>query len=266
MVQVDVMTVKQNKLKGVVLDYETSPQKGYFFGSKWETNIVKILEFETIISASLVDFDNNKVIFKAQWNFPDWKKGIWNDKSLVKWLYEYLQKYDIIAGQNSDQFDIKVLNTRLSFWNLPQLPDSKTFDSKKIAKSKLHLPSYSLEDMLNFFGMGGKYHHIGFEMWLGSRDGDTKLQRMMKLYNNQDTMKTKRLLVEKLFPLMKQFNDFLRVNPNKEIGINCSNPACLSKNLVKAKTRRVASGFKYQYQCKDCGHYTTDPKIIKDEK
>lgn len=253
------------KPKGIVLDYETSPLLGYFFGSKWETNIVKIVEFETIISASLVDIDNDKIIFKAQWDFPDWKPGVWNDKSLVKYLHDKLKDYDMIYGQNSDQFDVRVLNTRLAYWGFDQLPEIKTLDSKKIAKNKLHLPSYSLEDMLNFFGMGGKYHHIGFEMWLGSRDGDKKLQRMMKLYNNQDTRKTKKLLVEKLLPLMKPMNDFLRVNPHKEFGINCSNPACLSKNLVKAKRRRVASGWKQQLQCKDCGRYTTDPKIIKDE-
>lgn len=256
--------MKKNKIKGVVLDYETSPQLGYFFGSKWETNIVKIIEFETIISASFEDFDNNKTVFIAQWDFPDWKKGKWNDKSIVKYIHDYLKDYDIIAGQNSDQFDVKVLNTRLAYWGFNQLPEQKTFDSKKIAKSKLHLPSYSLEDMLNFFGMGGKYHHIGFDMWLGCRDGDKKLQRMMKKYNNQDTKKTKRLLLEKLFPLMKQNNDFLKVNINKEFGINCSNPACLSKNLIKSKRRRVTNGYKIQYQCKNCGHYTTDPKIIKD--
>jgi hypothetical protein len=111
--------------------------------------------------------------------------------------------------------------------------------------------------------MGTKYRHVGFEMWEGCRDGDKKLQRMMKKYNNQDTKKTKRLLVEKLFPLMKQNSDFMKVSPNKELGINCSNPACLSKNLVISKRRIVTNGFKNQYQCNDCGHYTTDPKLIK---
>lgn len=260
--------MKQNKdlPKGVVLDYETSPKRGWYWGSLWETSIIKEDLHLTIISASLEDFKNNKTRFFAQWDFPDWKKGVWDDKSLVKHLYKELKDYDMIAGQNSDQFDIKVFNTRLAYHGLPQLPESKTFDAKKIAKSKLNLSSYSLSYMLEFFGLGGKYNHIGLDMWFGTRDGDKKMQRMMKKYNNQDTKLTKRLLLEKLFPLMKQTNDFIRVNPNKDLGINCSNPACLSKNLTKSKRRRVASGFKYQYQCSDCGHYTTDSKLIKDEK
>lgn len=256
--------MKNNIPSTVVLDYESSPQLGWFFGSKWETNIVRTDSYETIISVSYMDMENDTVHFKAQWDFPDWKPGIWNDKSLVKFFAEELKKYDIIAGQNSDEFDIKLFNTRLAYWGFDPLPECKTLDTKKIAKNKLHLPSYSLDDMLNFFGLEGKFHHTGLDMWFGARDGNEKDQRMMKLYNNQDTRQTKKLLV-KLLPFMKQFNDFTKVNPNKEYGINCSNPACLSTKLIRSKLKRVINGYRQQLQCKNCGHYTTDPKLIKYE-
>lgn len=249
----------KNKPSVIVFDEETSPQLGYFFGGIWETNIVKIVEYETIITISYWDSKTNKVRSISQWDFPDWKKGKWNDKSLVKYFREIIIQYDIIVGQNSDQFDIKLFNSRLAFHGFESLPDTQTFDTKKIAKSKLKLPSYSLEVMANFFGMEGKYHHSGLDMWFACRDGVKSAQREMTHYCNIDVIKTKDLFY-KLLPFTKFNQNYSKVN---SITINCSNPMCLSSNLAKSKLRQTRSGKKQQYQCKDCGAYTTDLTIIK---
>lgn len=246
----------------IVYDEETSPANGWFFGNIYETNIVRTDQYETIICISWWDSDSKKLRSIAQWDFPDWKKGVWNDKSLVKYFREIIIKYDIVAGQNSDEFDNKMLNARLAYWGFDPIPDCKTLDTKKIAKSKLKLPSYSLEFMLGYFNLGNKYHHSGLDMWFGSRDGNRKDQKEMIYYCKNDTLKTKNLLL-KILPFIKQSNDFIRIKENKDIGIVCSNPLCLSKNLVKAKKRRVKNGYKQQYQCNDCGGYTQHDKLIK---
>lgn len=250
----------KNNIKTFVFDLETSPSLGYYFGQMYETNIVKHIENETIICASYWSSITNKVKNIAQWNFRDYKKGVWNDKSLVKELRRIIieGEYDIIAGQNSDQFDIKFLNARLAFWGFEPLPEYKTLDTKKIAKSKLKLPSYSLENMAIFFGLGGKYHHSGLDMWFKSRDGEVKAQREMVHYCNIDVVRTKDLLY-KLLPFMKQFNDF---QPKYDIDIVCSNPLCRSSKLIKAKRRYTLGGVKQQYQCKECYHYTQGKNFI----
>ncbi len=257
----------KNKPKILVFDEETSPMRGYFFGSIWETNIVGDIEYETIVCISYWDSETNKVKNIAQWDFPGWKKGKWDDKKLLQHFRKIVVDgdYDIIAGQNSDQFDIKLLNSRLIFHDLEPIPEYKTLDTKKIAKSKLKLPSYSLDFMAKYFGLGGKYHHSGLDMWFKSRDGDKKAQREMSKYCDVDVIRTKDVLY-KLLPFMKQFNDFTKINPHKEFGICCSNPLCLSKNLTPHKNRRVVNGWKLQYQCNDCGKYTTDAKMVRDEK
>jgi len=249
----------KNKPKIVVFDFETSPQLGWFFGSKWETNIVKIESFETIISVAWMDADEKKVHTIAQWDFKGWKKGVWNDKELCKFFLGIISKYDIIVGQNSDQFDIKVFNTRLAFHGLEPVPQQKTFDTKKLAKNKLHLPSNSLDDMSQFFGIGGKLHHSGLDMWFGCRDGNKKDQAMMKKYNGLDVILTRDVFL-KLLPYAKISNDFARLNGTD---INCSNPTCGSSNLARIRQRMTASGLKQQYQCRDCYHYTQDSKVIR---
>ncbi len=181
-------------------------------------------------------------------------------------IYEHFRKilidgnYDIIAGQNSDQFDIKLFNARLAFWGFEPLPEYKTFDTKKIAKSKLKLPSYSLDIMAKFFGLGGKYHHSGLDMWFGSRDGNKKDQKEMTKYCNIDILRTKDVLY-KLLPFVKWTGEFIN-----DGGIKCPNPLCYGNHITKAKLRKVKGGKKQQYQCQDCGSYYTDPKIIKNEK
>lgn len=250
---------KETKPSVIVFDTETSPQLGYFFGGMWETNIVKVVEYETIITISYWDSKTKKVKSLSQWDFPDWKKGVWNDKSLVKTFREIINKYDIIVGQNSDQFDIKLFNSRLAFHGFESLPVTKTFDTKKIAKSKLKLPSYSLEIMANFFGLEGKYHHSGLDMWFKCKDGDKKAQKEMTHYCNIDVVKTKDVFY-KLLPFVKFDTSYSKVDGHN---INCSNPLCLSKHLIKSKRRMVQNGFKQQYQCKDCGSYTTGAQIFK---
>ena len=170
------------------------------------------------------------------------------------------ENYDIIAGQNSDQFDIKVFNARLAYHGFDPIPEHKTLDTKKIAKSKLKLPSYSLEIMAKFFGLEGKYHHSGLDMWFKSRDGDKKSQKEMTHYCNVDVIKTKDVLL-KLLPFMKDMTIYKTID---FINPNCTNPICLSKNVSKAKKRRVAGGYRYQYQCNNCGSYFTDKTLIKE--
>lgn len=257
--------VKKTGLDGpsiIVFDEETSPSLGWFFGSTYETSIIKIVDYETIITISYWDSLTGKVQSISQWDFPDWKKGRWNDKSLVKYFREIIIKYDIIVGQNSDQFDIKLFNSRLAFHGFEALPESQTFDTKKLAKRKLKLPSYSLETMANFFGLEGKYHHSGLDMWFKSRDGDRSAQKEMTHYCNIDVLKTKDVFY-KLLPFVKFNNNYAKLNGSD---LNCANPLCGSNNLKHHYKRRVVGGWKRQYQCRDCGSYTSDPKTYKDEE
>lgn len=251
--------MQNKKPHTIVFDEETSPMRGHFFGSIWETNIVGDIEWETIICISYWDSLTNKVKNIAQWDFPDWKKGVWNDKSLIKAFRKIIidGNYDIIAGQNSDQFDIKLFNARLAYWGFEPLPDYKTFDTKKIAKAKLKLPSYSLDVMAKFFGLGGKYHHSGLDMWFGSRDGNKKDQKEMAKYCNIDVIRTKDVLY-KLLPFVKWTGVF--INGDR---ITCPSPLCLSTHMTKDKRAIVKGGWKQQWQCQTCGSYYTDPKIIK---
>lgn len=254
------MKIKQ---KIILFDEETSPAKGYFFGGLYEVNITKVEEPETIITISYWDSTTNQIKHISQWDFKDWKKNVWNDRSLVKHFREVLinGNYDLIAGQNSDQFDIKLFNARLAYHNLKPLPEYNTLDTKKLAKGKLKLHSYSLDYMAWYFGLKGKYHHSGMDMWFASRDGNKKAQKEINTYCDKDVWLTKEILF-RILPFIKLPSSY---NRNDGIHLNCSNPNCGSINLKRDKLRKTSTGWRIQYVCK-CGKYTTDNNTLYKEK
>lgn len=245
--------------KPVVLsfDFESSPAKGYFFGSIWETNIIEVIEHEQILCVAY-KFDDGPVKVIGQDDFKGYKKGILNDKELVKFFAPLLAKADVVSGHNSDQFDIKVFNTRLLAHGLEPIPISKSFDTKRIAKSMFHLPSNKLDDIADFLGIGRKLS-THKSLWFGCEKGNEDSWKYMKKYCKIDVALQYEVL-KKVLPFAKQSGDFTFIN---EDGITCPNPLCLSKHMTKSKNKIVKGGIKIQYQCGQCGSYYTDPKIIK---
>ena len=192
----------------------------------------------------------------GQDDFKGYKKGVLNDKALIEFFIPILQQADLVTGHNSDQFDIKVFNTRLLYHGFPKVPIHKSFDTKKISKGNFHLPSNKLDDIAHFLGIKGKLSHTGKDMWLGCESGKDRDWRLMKRYCKQDVY-VEDEVAKKLVPFMRPSNDFLN-------GADCANPLCASSNTKKAKLRKVKNGFRRQYQCNDCGLYWSDPTLIKE--
>lgn len=246
------------QLKILEIDYESSPAKGYFFGGIWETNIIEVIEYEQILSIAWKWHGENKIHVVGQDDFKRYKPGVLNDKDLISFFVPIIEQADIVVGHNSDNFDNRVLNTRLLAHGFKPIPPFKSFDTKKIAKSKFHLPSNKLDDIADFLGIERKLAHTGKNMWLGCEQGNEKDWKMMKDYNKRDILILDKVL-DKIIPFMKFTNEFT------ENGIKCPNPTCGSTHMTKSKRRMCATGFKQQYQCQKCGSYKTDTKVTKYE-
>lgn len=252
--------IKKNKIKEPVvlsLDYETSPQKGYFFGSIWETNIIEVIEHTSILCVGY-KFDDGPVKIIGQNDFKGYKKGILNDEALVRFFAPILKKADVVSAHNGDNFDIKVFNTRLLAYGLDPVPVSKTFDTKKIARNMFSLPSNKLDDIADFLKIGRKLNTYK-KLWFDCEKGDKQAWKYMKKYCGMDVSLQYEVL-KRILPFAKQTGDFIFVNPD---GITCPNPLCLSTHMTNSKNRIVKGGYKKQYQCQDCGSYFTNNKVIK---
>lgn len=253
----EVVINKRREPRILSLDYETSPGKGYYFGSIWETNIIEIIEHEQILCVGY-KWDDGPVKVVGQSDFKGYKKGILNDEALVKFFAPILKEADVVSAHNGDQFDIKVFNTRLLAHGLEPVPVTKTFDTKKIAKSMFHLPSNKLDDIADFLKIGRKLNTYK-KLWFDCERGDEKAWKYMKKYCGMDVSLQYEVL-KRILPFVKQTGDFLFVN---EDGVTCPSPLCQSFRMVKSKERIVKGGYKMQYQCMDCGSYFTNQKVYK---
>ncbi len=251
--------MNNNKPKIFYLDYETCSLIGKFYGSIWQTNITKILRNQQIISGSGC-WGNGKVFSVGQDDFKGYKNGTFNDYEIVKYFAEESSKADFVVAQNGDAFDIKVLNSRIAFYGLPAIPDVKTFDTKKLTKNSFYLPSYSLKNLAEYFGIKQNKLDIRLvEVEDRCEQGDESAWAELKRYGKRDSV-VLREVFKKILPYVKLSNQQKVFSSN----LVCDNPLCLSTHLTKSKKRRVTGGYRQQYQCQACGKYKTDKNIIKD--
>lgn len=252
--------MKINKDKGIVIDIETSPTKVLMYGNIYEPVVVKILDHTQILSMAYRRIGENKTHYIGQNSFGSYKKGKLNDKCLLVAISEVLKDADYIVGHNSDNFDIKTIKERIIYHRLSPLPDIPSLDTKKLIKGVTKLPSNKLQHVTEFLKNGGKMPHGGMDMFIGCMAGDEKEWKMNEKYNKQDVDITYKDFID-ILPYVKLPNTYSRMN-NKDV--NCSNPTCKSLNLVLHKKRRRVNGFVNQYQCNECGRYTTDTRVVKD--
>ncbi len=248
----------RNKPRIISIDYETSPAKGYFFGPIWETNIIQVIEYEQILCVGY-KIDDGPVKVVGQDDFENYKKGVLDDKELVEFFAPLLEGADIVSAHNGDRFDITVFNTRLLAHGMKPVPISKSFDTKKMAKSTFHLPSNKLDDIADFLGIGRKLS-THKSLWFGCENGDYKSWKYMKKYCGNDVA-LQYAVLKKVLPFTKQVGEFVFVNKH---GVTCPSPLCLSTHMTKSKLKKVKGGHKQQYQCQKCGSYFTETKLIKD--
>jgi hypothetical protein len=249
------------KNKPVILtaDIETYPAEVLMYGNTWEPVIVKIVRFQSILSFAY-KLGDGKTKYIGLNTIKGYKPGDLDDKKLIIEISKIINESDSFCGQNSDDFDIKIIKERIMFHNLPPLrPDLILLDTKKLYKQVSKLPNNKLNTQSQFNGIGEKTKHSGTDLFIDCGAGDMKAWRINEKYNKHDVDLTYANLM-KVLPYVK----LSRPQSAFSEDIQCSNPLCLSHNLIKAKRRRVVNGWKQQYQCKLCGRYTQGKQLIKE--
>lgn len=261
--------MKKNNIPDIYfIDIETSPWLSLCYGTIWEPIVVKILKYTQILSMSYRKFGDKTTYHLAQNQFKSYKPGKLNDRQLLIEISKIINKVakngGYVVAHNGDSFDWKIIQERVIYHRLPPLPDISTLDTKKLIKSVSRLPSNKLTHTSVFLGNGTKLKHEGMDMFVGCMDGDPKSWATNEKYNNKDVDIMHDDFTD-LMPYVKLPATFSRINTDDNHMMNCSNLICLSTNLIKNGLRRAVNGWKQSYQCKDCGRYTTDTRILKDK-
>jgi hypothetical protein len=128
----------------------------------------------------------------------------WDDKAIVKRLWDLMNAAEIIAGHNVDGFDIKRANTRFKKNGLPFITGKKTIDTLKLAR-KAAFENNTLDYIAHELGLDGKMK-VTNEDWLAAHAGNKDALSKIHTYCKRDVTEGKRVLDE-LIPLAnKRFN------------------------------------------------------------
>lgn len=242
--------------KILLFDIETTPLQAYTWGPKWQTNLIEVINHSRVLSFS-AKWLGGKQITKGWIDYKGYKKGSTDDQPIVREIWGLLNEADIVIAQNGRDFDVKVMNARITKHKLAPPRPYKFVDTKTEAKKYLRLPSYSLDEMADYFGLGRKMHHEGFPLWTSCMIGDPKAWRKMKAYNKHDVV-----LLEKIYLLLRPW---MTNHPNVGIyknGIVC--PKCGSKNLNWEGWHRNKTTKYHSFSCKDCGGWGRDSKNVQE--
>lgn len=105
----------------------------------------------------------------------------------------------MLIGHNIRRFDNKWCTTKFLKYGLPPPTPTLFVDTFSEAKKLFYLPSYSLDNVADYFGLGHKIHVEGHKLANKCVKGDEKSWRKMKRYNEQDVRLTEKVF-NKMYP------------------------------------------------------------------
>jgi DNA polymerase elongation subunit (family B) len=108
-----------------------------------------------------------------------------DDRRILLPLWDLLNRADVIAGHNSNRFDIPIVTGRFVIHNFEPLDKFRTYDTKVMAK-RHKFESNTMDYLCKLFGISQK-EKMDIDDWIRIRDtGDEKTLAKMLKYNRHD--------------------------------------------------------------------------------
>jgi DNA polymerase elongation subunit (family B) len=243
----------QIKIKTIVIDIETIPFIGYSH-KFYDAKILKILNYNSIVSFSYKIIDGNKIEKTKCITCKEYKSY----KNFIEDIHKILSSADCIVGYYSSRFDIPFIQREFAKFNLDPI-DFVSYDLHRKVKKLFYFPSYSLENVCRYFGIGEKGINLSLDQYLECLDNPKSYlwKRIIK-YNKQDVDITTRL-----YFLVRKWS-----TGHINLGIKSQRPTCSrcgSIDVIRRGYRYTAMNIYNRYQCKTCGGYFKG-SVVKEQK
>lgn len=234
------------------LDLETFPML-YYSWRPWDSRALEVLEYSIIISFS-AKWLNGKHVTKAICDYNTRNP----EKSLIQDLWVMINEADIVVAHNGKAFDFGRMNSAFLKFKLPPPSPVQKVDTLKVAREVFGFDSNSLENLVQFLGLGEKMATGGYDLWKQCRAGDPKAWAKMKKYNAHDVT-----LLERVYLTMRPWmsnHPNLNLYAKNECCPKCGGPSTKiqSRGDYQAKTRLYN-----RYQCRTCFGWLKEVKAIK---
>lgn len=236
--------------KILFLDFETAASEVLAFGRR-KVNITRqhvVKEGGWILCGSYSWLDEDK-IGNIYLDKDDVLAA--DDSELVIGFYDLLEQADAVVAHNGKGYDHPVLQTRALSHGFGALPKVKVIDTYLLAKKHLRLPSYSLDYIAAYFGLGEKIDTGGIDLWKRVQAGDKAAMKEMVKYCDHDVRLLKGVY-KKLRALGADGSGFKAGLYYEDGAMHC--PTCGSTH-VNETGRKVTTGMSVfsEYECDECG-------------
>jgi len=227
----------------LVIDIETRPITAHVWGLfKQNVGINQIVDSGGLLCFAARFVGDTKMHFHSAWE--DGEKG------MAKTLHRLLEEADAVVGWNSDKFDVRHIQSQFLRHGMAKPSPFAKVDLLKSVRRQVALPSYKLDYVSQWLGVGRKVSTGGFELWTGVLAGDEAAQRKMRQYNIGDVR-----LTERVFSKLGEKGWILGL-PNRSIDggdccPNCGGERLQARGYQKTKTRTYK-----RWQCLDCGTWS----------
>lgn len=180
------------------IDIETSKSLYYNYGPRVPSRYLR--EDDLVHEWFMISWSASYIGNSTVWSqIVTPKKALqWDDREIVKRLWDLMNSAEIIAGHNVQGFDFKRCNTRFAKHNLPPITGKKFIDTLKLAKSNYSFERNTLDYICKFYGLRGK-DEVTNEDWLKILKGDKPTFEKIEKYNRRDVIEGK-IVLEKLIP------------------------------------------------------------------
>lgn len=251
--KVIVPKAPDGKMKVLMLDIETTPDKNYTWG-----------RFNVNIGINQTIEEGEMVCFAAKWYgqdeiefYADWQDG---HEEMIAEAWRLLNEADVVVHFYGSRFDIPHMNTCFLRYGFPPPKPFKQVDLKMVVGRQFKFSSNKLEFVSRVLGLEGKVEHEGFPLWDKvmnevrrngkkpfTKEVELDAKARMKVYNERD-----------VFLLDEVYEALLPWIPNHphrhlyEEGRGCPTCGAEADNLVRdGYYLTKLSKFK-QFQCVVC--------------
>lgn len=175
------------------LDIETSPNMAFLWSLKVPGGYVNsdMIVKDWFVISWAASWADEKKVYSGVVSSAEAKR--WEDKKMLRPLWELIDSADIVVGHNSKKFDMKKLNTRFLLHGYGPPRRYRQLDTLTEARKYFAFESNKLEFINKRVGNLLK-HEMKLEDWIHiCLDGDQKTLDKMVRYNRGDVVEGKKL-------------------------------------------------------------------------
>jgi DNA polymerase elongation subunit (family B) len=228
----------------LLLDIETAPNVAYVWGLfKENIPLQRLVSSGYVLCWAAKWLGEEEIFFDSVHNS--------REKTMLKGIHKLLEEADAVVHYNGSNFDIPTLNKEFLLNGMTPPSSYKQIDLLQTARKQFRFTSNKLDYVANSLGVGKKFKHAGFELWIQCMNQDPEAWQQMEEYNKQDVN-----LLEKVYEI---FLPWIKGHPNVGLYTQSGAETCPNCGGIHLRRRGFAytSNTRYQrYRCSDCGTWS----------